>query len=80
MIVIIILRKMADGPRPRRKLTSTQMAQANALYSHLLDLADLGARKSEVMLDREGGIRVSPIGRGVEIVLEIDRAMMLPAV
>jgi hypothetical protein len=61
-------------------LTAEQQAGAYALMAHLLVLRDLGIRKSEVMLDAEGGVRVSPVGRGVDISPGRDGAILFPTV
>src|SRR5258708_6121809 len=50
-------------------LTHRQQMAANALYRQLLGLYASGVRKSEVVLHAEDNIRVSPIGRGVDITL-----------
>lgn len=53
-----------------KALTPREQAEANALYRHLMILAHSGVRKTEVMIEHGGPgrvIRVSPIGRGVDI-------------
>lgn len=68
--------------RKPKALTPREQAEAFTLYRHLCRLRDSGVRKSEVMLEQGGVIRVSPIGRGVDIVVVNggDRAIVIPSV